>query len=392
MLLRQILKSIGPIDVSGSVNRQVTLVTNDPRGVIPGALYVSHGEANESEFVRASIATSRGAVAVVCRDSSQLSARSTRIRVADPSLALARAAAAFFGYPAHKLQIFRFVPGEDSAANAYRARQILEVQGIKTGLITPFVSQIGEREHPAQPRALNGMDFQRLLSEMVEHGCRACIVDGSVADVSKVFGAGPVRWFQVRTIGEVLRPLGLDWNDGTDASAIPCPGREERIDCGQKFEVLVERAETPLRLEHALRSVRRRVRGHIYVVFGGKASHTGEQRSGYGHVIGRFADGVWITTDDPGNHSPSDLAEEIAFAWRQVRPEPAHRQADRSMAIRSALWRCRPGDALVVAGKGAETFNILADTVVPFDDREECRDCLNQLGFGAEARVRAVIE
>ena len=191
---------------------------------------------------------------------------------------------------------------------------------------------------------------------------------------------------------QVLRPLGLKWKDGTDASVIPCPGCEEQIECGQNFEVMVERAETPLRLEHVLRSVRRRVRGHIYVVFGAKASHPTEQRSGFGHVIGRFADGVWITTDDPAGHSPSHLAEEIAFAWRQVRPESAHRQPDRSLAIRSALWRCRLGDALVVAGKGAETFNILADTVVPFDDREECLDCLNRLGFGAGAAVQAVIE
>ncbi len=392
MLLRQLLKSIDPIDVAGSVNRQVTLVTNDPRGVIPGALYVSHGEANESEFVRASIASSRGAVAIICRDSSQLSARSTRIRVADPSLALACAAAAFFGYPALKLEIYRFIPGEDSAANAYRARQILEAHRIKTGLITPFVSQIGEREHPAQPRPLNGMDFQRLLSEMVDHGCRACLLDGSVAATANVFGAGPVRWFQVRTIGEVLRPLGLKWQDGTDASVIPCPGREEQIDCGQKFEVMVERAETPTRLEHVLRSVRRRVRGHVYVVFGGKASHSSQERSGFGHAIGRFADGVWITTDDPSNQQPSHLAEEVAFAWRQVRPEAAQRQMDRSMAIRSALWRCRPGDALVVAGKGAETFNILADTVVPFDDREECRECLGQLGFSGNTEARALDE
>lgn len=385
MLLRQILKSIDPIDVAGSVNRQVTFVTTDPRGVVPGALYVSHGEANESEFERASLATSRGAVAIVCRDSSQLSAKSTRIRVADPSLALARAAAAFYGYPAHKLEIYRFVPGEDSAANAYRARQILEAHNIKTGLITRFVSQIGEREHPAQPRGLNGMDFQRLLSEMVDHGCRACILDGSVADTAKVFGAGPARWFQVKNLGEVLRPLGLKWHDGLDASVIPCPGSEEQIECGQKFEVIVERAETPTRLEHVLRSVRRRVRGHIYVVFGAKGSHCKEQRAAFGNIAARFSDALWITTDDPGHESPVALADDVAAAWRHVRPEPAQRQPDRSMAIRSAMWRCRPGDALVVAGKGAETFNVMADTVVPFDDRQVCRESLAGLGFGKNA-------
>ncbi len=382
MLLRQLLESIDPIGVTGPVNRQVMLVTTDARSVVPGALYVSHGTANESEFERSNLASSLGAVAIICRDSRQLSARSTHVRVADPSLALSRAAAAFFGYPAHRLQVFRFAPCDDSSANAYRARQLLEARGIKAGLITRFVSQIGERQYPARPRGLDGMDVQRLLSEMAGQGCRACILDSSVADAAKVFGAGPIRWFQVATPADVLRAFGLTRPEELDASTIPVPGHEEQVGGGQKFEVVVERAATPERLERVLRSVRRRVRGRVHVVFGSKAAHSKEQRSAFSQTIARLADGLWVTTDDPGRESAAALADELAAGWRHIRPEPAQRQPDRSTAIRNALWRCRPGDALVVAGKGAENFHVLEDTVVPFDDREVCLHCLADLGFG----------
>ena len=100
-----------------------------------------------------------------------------------------------------------------------------------------------------------------------------------------------------------------------------------------------------------------------------------------GEVTSRLADVLVVTDDNPRTEPPADIRAEIlagATGGAEV-----HEVGDRRAAIRFAVSLARPGDTLVVAGKGHETGQELADTVLPFDDRSELRAALRAASGGA---------
>jgi UDP-N-acetylmuramoyl-L-alanyl-D-glutamate--2,6-diaminopimelate ligase len=165
----------------------------------------------------------------------------------------------------------------------------------------------------------------------------------------------------------------------------------ERIDCGQPFTVLVDYAHTAAALEHLLGWVREVSSGRILVVFGcGGCRDTGK-RPVMGRVAARLADRVLLTSDNPRDENPLDILEQIA---RGVDAgggrERARLIADRGEAIAEALAEARPGDVVLVAGKGHETTQTIGRVARPFDDRHAVREALNALGWsGGRRRAEA---
>jgi UDP-N-acetylmuramoyl-L-alanyl-D-glutamate--2,6-diaminopimelate ligase len=95
-----------------------------------------------------------------------------------------------------------------------------------------------------------------------------------------------------------------------------------------------------------------------------------------GQIAARLADRLWITSDNPRSEDPDAIIEEIA---RGVTPPPREGQSrlpDRAEAIRAAIDWARQGDTVVIAGKGHETYQIIAGRVLPFDDRAVARQLL----------------
>jgi UDP-N-acetylmuramoyl-L-alanyl-D-glutamate--2,6-diaminopimelate ligase len=124
------------------------------------------------------------------------------------------------------------------------------------------------------------------------------------------------------------------------------PGRFERVDAGQEFLVVVDYAHTPDALRRVL------------------------------ETAPRLADRLWITSDNPRSEDPDAIIEEIA---RGVTPPPREGQSrlpDRAEAIRAAIDWARQGDTVVIAGKGHETYQIIGERVLPFDDRAVARQLL----------------
>ncbi len=151
------------------------------------------------------------------------------------------------------------------------------------------------------------------------------------------------------------------------------PGRLERIDEGQPFDVLVDYAHTPAALASALGAVREHSRGRILLVFGCGGDRDRAKRPIMGRVASERSDLAWVTNDNPRNERPEDIASEIVSG---AAPGRLRIVLDRRSAIDEALGSAAGGDTVVLAGKGHETTQTLGTSVLPFDDREVARTLL----------------
>jgi UDP-N-acetylmuramoyl-L-alanyl-D-glutamate--2,6-diaminopimelate ligase len=167
------------------------------------------------------------------------------------------------------------------------------------------------------------------------------------------------------------RELGVEEaaiKSGVEALA-GVPGRFESVDAGQPFAVIVDYAHTPDSLENVLRAARD-VGDRVTVVFGAGGDRDREKRPLMGRVAAQLADRAIVTTDNPRSEEPAAIAADVAAGRLEI-------VLDRRDAIETALADARPGDVVVIAGKGADTEMELADRSVPFDDRQVVREVLS---------------
>jgi UDP-N-acetylmuramoyl-L-alanyl-D-glutamate--2,6-diaminopimelate ligase len=154
--------------------------------------------------------------------------------------------------------------------------------------------------------------------------------------------------------------------------------------------VFVDYAHTEESLTAALEAVRELTSGRLLVVFGCGGDRDHGKRFGMGRAVAERADRVVATSDNPRNEDPMSIlrgveAGVISVAGAATR---ASFLPDRAEAIRLTLAEARPGDAVVIAGKGHETTQTIAGRVEPFDDREVARRELTRLGFEGGSRAR----
>jgi UDP-N-acetylmuramoyl-L-alanyl-D-glutamate--2,6-diaminopimelate ligase len=162
------------------------------------------------------------------------------------------------------------------------------------------------------------------------------------------------------------------------------PGRFERIDEGQPFLVVVDYAHTDDALRNVLKTARELTRDRLIVVFGCGGDRDRTKRPLMGEVAGSLADFVVLTSDNPRSEDPIVIMND-ALVGLQKTGKAYVAEADREEAIRRAFTDARQGDVVIVAGKGHETYQILRDRTIPFDDREVARRVLRELGYSLEA-------
>ncbi len=156
------------------------------------------------------------------------------------------------------------------------------------------------------------------------------------------------------------------------------PGRVEPVDAGQPFSVLVDYAHSPDSLDTVLRTVRELTAGRVIAVFGCGGDRDRAKRPLMGEAVTRRADLTVITSDNPRSEDPGAIIAEILPGARRgggafvVEP-------DRRAAIRLAVREARPGDVVVMAGKGHEQGQEFADRTLPFNDRDVARGELESL-------------
>lgn len=167
------------------------------------------------------------------------------------------------------------------------------------------------------------------------------------------------------------------------STAPSVPGRFEPIDAGQDFAVLVDYAHTPDGLEQALRAVRSAAAanggGRVVVVFGCGGDRDREKRPLMGAVAAELADRVVITSDNPRSEDPLAIIDATVAGVPDDYRGAVVIEPDRRTAIGAALQLARPGDVVLIAGKGHETTQTIGDLVLPFDDRAVARALLDEL-------------
>ncbi|MDX6480252.1 MAG: UDP-N-acetylmuramoyl-L-alanyl-D-glutamate--2,6-diaminopimelate ligase, partial [Gaiellaceae bacterium] len=151
------------------------------------------------------------------------------------------------------------------------------------------------------------------------------------------------------------------------------PGRFESVDSGQPFHVIVDYAHKPDALEKVLRASRELADGNsVIVVVGAGGDRDRGKRPLMGKLAAELADVTIVTSDNPRSEDPEAIvAEIVAGAERHVEIE-----LDRATAIARAVELAGPGDVVLIAGKGAEQGQELADRTIPFDDREAAKEAL----------------
>jgi UDP-N-acetylmuramoyl-L-alanyl-D-glutamate--2,6-diaminopimelate ligase len=204
----------------------------------------------------------------------------------------------------------------------------------------------------------------------------------------EVPGAGGTRFRLAGRFGsrEVDLPIAGEFNVSNALAAATCalalgesldqvvqrlggapqvPGRMERL-ATTPCTVLRDYCHTPDAFERVLASLRSLTPGRVMILFGCGGDRDRGKRPEMGGIAARLADQVYLTTDNPRSEDPDRIIDDIA---RGMGGAAYHRILDRHDAIAAALESARPGDTILLAGKGHETYQIIGKEYLPFDER-----------------------
>ncbi|MEO7599394.1 MAG: UDP-N-acetylmuramoyl-L-alanyl-D-glutamate--2,6-diaminopimelate ligase [Opitutus sp.] len=184
------------------------------------------------------------------------------------------------------------------------------------------------------------------------------------------------------TVSNILAAIATAWGLGRDPFVFlsrlrgfkGVPGRMERIEEGQNFNVLVDYAHTDDALRNALGMLRAITPGRLLVVFGCGGNRDRSKRPLMVKAVQEFADFAFATADNPRSETLTQIFDDMRAG--ATAPEKIAWVEDRRRAISLALDAAKAGDCLLIAGKGHESYQEFADTVTPFDDRQVVRELI----------------
>jgi UDP-N-acetylmuramoyl-L-alanyl-D-glutamate--2,6-diaminopimelate ligase len=176
-------------------------------------------------------------------------------------------------------------------------------------------------------------------------------------NVANALGAAAAALGLGRTFDEVVERLG---------TAPQVPGRMERL-ATQPAVILRDYAHTPDALERALDALRPLTPGRLVVVFGCGGDRDRGKRPVMGRIAVTHADLAIVTSDNPRTEDPEHIMDDVEQGMGSA---AHHRFADRREAIAAALGEAGPGDTVLLAGKGHETYQVIGTEKVAFDERE----------------------
>jgi UDP-N-acetylmuramoyl-L-alanyl-D-glutamate--2,6-diaminopimelate ligase len=164
------------------------------------------------------------------------------------------------------------------------------------------------------------------------------------------------------------------------AALTAVPGRFERVDEGQPFVVAVDYAHTDDALRNTIAVARGLNPKRIVTLFGCGGDRDRTKRPLMGKAAAESSDFVVLTSDNPRSEDPLAIMNDALVGIRRV-DVPHIVEPDRATAIARALKEAREGDVVILAGKGHETYQVLKDRTIPFDDRAVARDVLKGFGY-----------
>jgi UDP-N-acetylmuramoyl-L-alanyl-D-glutamate--2,6-diaminopimelate ligase len=177
--------------------------------------------------------------------------------------------------------------------------------------------------------------------------------------------------------------LAMGASELTVASALedarPVTGRLELVEAPLqrpgRIRVFVDYAHTPDALDKVCSTLRGLSEGRLLVVFGCGGDRDRTKRAPMTAAVARHAHAAYLTSDNPRNEDPETILDEMEVGLTGSEAV-SYRIVDRAEAIRRAVTEAQPGDTVLIAGKGHETYQIMKESVVPFDDRLEAARAL----------------
>jgi len=158
------------------------------------------------------------------------------------------------------------------------------------------------------------------------------------------------------------------------AACTAVPGRFEVLHADPI--VAVDYAHSPDALERTCDAARKLARGRVIVVFGAGGGSTPEKREPMGEAVGARADVAIVTNDNPRREDPQGIADAVVRGVTRGGRAQVRVELDRAVAIEQAINDARPGDVVVIAGKGHEEGQLVGDVTLPFSDAAEVRRVL----------------
>jgi UDP-N-acetylmuramoyl-L-alanyl-D-glutamate--2,6-diaminopimelate ligase len=215
-------------------------------------------------------------------------------------------------------------------------------------------------------------------------------VDGGVALDTQMIGV--VNAPNVAAAYLAARGVGIDpeaARAGIEQCAAP-PGRFELVDAGQPFRVIVDYAHTPDSLAALIATTRSIVgrSGQVQVVVGARGGRDRMKRPDTGRVAAT-ADRVVLTTDSPGYEDPRAIIEQLRLGAMQVAGVEIAVEPDRRRAIQLAVADARPGDAVLIVGRGHEQVQHVSGRPVTLDDRVVAREAAERWQSAPRSLQRA---
>ncbi len=173
--------------------------------------------------------------------------------------------------------------------------------------------------------------------------------------------------------------IALGLSDLTVAQALEAApqvrGRLQRVSPRHDVRVFVDYAHTPDALEKVCATLEQIADHRLLVVFGCGGDRDRAKRPLMARAVSRYADVAYMTSDNPRSEDPEKILDDIEAGVGQVACA-YYRIADRARAIQQAIRDARPGDTVLIAGKGHETYQLMRDSVVPFDDAQVATEAL----------------
>ena len=310
--------------VKGTLDRPISGLAIDSRRVVPGTLFFALPGQRADGASYIDEAVSRGAVAVVTsRMPAFPPAKVTFLQVADPRAMLARVAQRYYRFPDRDLTVAGVTGTNGKTTVTHLLKHFLNGDQ-RVGLIGTTHYDLGARTVPSFRTTPESLDIFGMMAQMRDHGCRQAVM--------------------------------------------------ERIEEGQAFNVLVDYAHTDDALRNALGMLRRITPGRLLVVFGCGGNRDRTKRPLMTRAVQEFADFAVATADNPRTEAIARIFEDMSGGV--TAPEKISWIEDRRRAISLALDLAKPGDCVLIAGKGHECYQEFADTVFPFDDRQVVRELI----------------
>lgn len=214
---------------------------------------------------------------------------------------------------------------------------------------------------------LNGVDFTLFTKEGQSYEIKLPLAGQfNVYNALAAFGAALVLNIKPEVIVEGLQKMKQ------------VPGRFEIVEKDSSVIVIVDYAHTPDSLEKTIKSAINLLRGKgkLITVFGCGGDRDREKRPKMGRIAAELSSKVIVTSDNPRSEDPEDIIKDILKGIDEKYKHKVKIEIDRRNAIHHAIKSADAGDIVLIAGKGHETYQIFADRIIHFDDREVAKEAL----------------